>query len=111
MWTKHFFSPDVGCALLHKGPSLQTHEDICQTLDVALWEEEVIEYGYMLEEEYPYPSLNHQDQVNDAYLEDCAEKEIHELESMSSEDDEEDLDPKSLQVLQERMMEYEESCK
>lgn len=30
---------------------------------------------------------------------------------MSSKGDEEDLDPESLHVLQDRMMEYEESCK
>ena len=48
----------------------------------------------------------------DVYLEDIAEKETHELESMSSKDnDNEDLDLESPSVLQEWMMEYEKSCR
>ena len=75
MLTTHF--------LLHEGPSSQSHEDIAQMLDMALWEEEVIVYGSMLEEE----------SLIDAYFNDGAKGETHELESMSSKDNEEHLNP------------------
>lgn len=60
----------------------------------------------MLEEE----CLDHQDQVINAYLEDCTEKETNELENISSEDNKE-FDLESLQIHQERMVEYSMSCK
>lgn len=59
---------------LHEGAGFQSHEYVCQMLDMAPREEEVIEYGFTLEEQHPNPSPNHQDQMIDTYLEDCAEK-------------------------------------
>ena len=93
MLTTHF--------LLHEGPSFQSHEDISQMLDMALREEEVIQYGFMLEEE---PLI-------DAYFNNNAKVVTHELESISSKDNEEDLNIESPQTLKEWMMEYEKSCR
>lgn len=93
MLTTHF--------LLHEGPSFQSHEDISQMLNMAFREEEVIEYDFMLEEE---PLI-------DAYFNDGAKGETHELESLSFKDNEEDLNPESPQTLQEWMMEYEKFCR
>ena len=71
--------------LLHERSSFQSHEDISQMLDMALWEEEVIEYDFMFEE----------GPLIDAYFNNNAKRETHELESISSKDDEEDLNPES----------------
>jgi len=46
----------------------------------------------------------------DAYFNDGAKGETHELENMSSKDNVEDLNLESPQTLQEWMMEYENSC-
>ena len=89
MLTMHF--------LLHERPGFQSHEDISQMLDMALREEEVIEYSFMLEEE---PLI-------DAYFNDGAKEETHEFKSMSFKDNEEDHNPDSPQTSQEWMMEYE----
>lgn len=104
MLTTHF--------LLHEGSGFQSHEDKCQMLDVALREEEVTEYGFLLQEECLDPSPNHHDQVIDVYLKDSVEKETRELANMSPKDnDNEDMDPKSPPMLQEWMMECEKSCR
>jgi len=70
-------------------------------LNVALREEEDIGYGFMFEE----------GPLIDAYFNNNAKGETHELESMSSKYDKEDLKPKSPQTLQEWMMECETSCR
>jgi len=76
MLTTHF--------LLHEGPSFQSHEDISQ-IRYDPSREEVIEYGFMLEEE---PLI-------DAYFNDDAKGETHELEIMSSKNNKEDFNPES----------------
>ena len=79
------------CFLFHTRPSFQNGEETCQALDIEF---EKVDLNESIDED----------------LEDYVEEENHELESMSYEDDNEDLDPEIIQVLQERMDEYKKSC-